>query len=454
MSGAGQAVIAETRGRSVVKPAFDPDPPAPAGPGQRRWRAQIDQIAAFVEDPGPVPGLAGRDAFDPDRLAGPVMADLALRAIEHHVELVLAELQFDIGEFVAPVAAIGLIGPQHAVAVQFGIPAGRQSAAQRGGSESRGQVERAVGNEGAAAIGALRGKRAGRGIDIAEGQLGRAQRPQHPTRRIVAIGLEPDRIRRERILPGNPRGIAHAEHLAAGEDFVTGAEPAVPRPLRLGLDIDRGRAPGLIGRLGLGQGGKVEFAGGRLAKSRRATFALDRLEERQLAIGFDHDRHVAEVRAEPHPHPARQRRQAHAPAFGGVVDRVGTDRPTSVHGLYRIRIAIDHQPLILCEDPASCAARLLVEPHRQIERLDQVGKIDADPARGLIAAQRFAQFVLAGMQLEQQRIIVIGGPAFGLGRHRPNGKNRPDEGGKLAQGGGPAGHDVSFSGNSLVRSST
>ena len=335
-AGAGQAVIAQPGRGPFVEPALYSHTPAQPGLGGIAGRTQPNQIAALIDNSAPVPSLARRQAFNPDVLAGPFAADLALRAIEHDFEVVLTKLQLDIREFIAAIAAIGLIGPQRAVAIEFSVPTVWQRSAQRGQPKPRGQVERAIRNERAAAITALCGECAGGGIDITQRNLRRTKRPQHLSCRIVAIKLQSQRIRRDTVASRNPRGIAHSNDFAAGERFVLRSDPAAAAPLALNLDIDRGRAPGLVGRIGLRQAGEVKLTVGRPLKSCRATFALDRFQKRQFAVAFDHHGQIADVRPELHPQPLRQRGQAHAPAFGRIKDRRCADRPVSVHGLYCI----------------------------------------------------------------------------------------------------------------------
>ena len=84
------------------------------------------------------------------------MTNLPLRPVKHDIQIIFSEIQLDIGKFVAAIAAIALIAAQFAVAIKFGIPASRQHSAQGCNPEARWQVQRAIGNEPAAAKGALR----------------------------------------------------------------------------------------------------------------------------------------------------------------------------------------------------------------------------------------------------------------------------------------------------------
>ena len=81
----------------------------------------------------------------------------------------------------------------------------------------------------------------------------------------------------------------------------------------------------------------------------------------------------------------------HQPS-GSIVDLARQQCAFVVHDLYRIFVAIEREGLVLAEQPASCAARLLVEADRQVERQDQVAKVDANPAvrRSGIRAARCA----------------------------------------------------------------
>ena len=126
------------------------------------------------------------------------------------------------------------------------------------------------------------------------------------------------------------------------------------------------------------------------------------------------------------------------------MDRTGGDSVGSVHVLYCIGIAIDRQALVFGEQPASCAARLLVDPQRQIERLDQIDKIDTDTPGRLVAAQRVANLVLAGMEFEQQCVVFAGLPSLSPCRHGPDGKSRGTQCSGLPDPEGPALHDVSL----------
>ena len=56
-----------------------------------------------------------------------------------------------------------------------------------------------------------------------------------------------------------------------------------------------------------------------------------------------------------------------APAFRRVIKLARQQIFTGVHDLYHIGVAVDREGLVLREEPAGCAARLLVEPDRQVE---------------------------------------------------------------------------------------
>ncbi|MFN5244304.1 MAG: hypothetical protein ACK5B7_07700 [Novosphingobium sp.] len=128
------------------------------------------------------------------------------------------------------------------------------------------------------------------------------------------------------------------------------------------------------------------------------------------------------------------------------MDRILGDSTISVHVLYRIGIAIEGEALILREQPPGCAARLLVKSHRQVERLNQICKIDADAGRRLVAAERFTQAILAAPQFEQQRIVLVRAPGLSVSRgaRSHNAERRPKQGGDKAQRWEVAPHDVSF----------
>lgn len=343
------------------------------------------KIAAFVDHPSPIPGLPRGQAGRADHLVAAFAADLPLRAIEHHFEGVFAELQGNIAEFVAPVAPVRVVRAQHPVAIEFGIPARRQGAAQGGRAEPRRQIERAVGDKGPATVAGLRAECRPRGFDIAQRNLSRAQRAQQGSVGIMAEQPHPQRLRRQPVLRGQPGGIAHPQHLAAGQRFVSQFRPMAARGPGLDLPIHRRPAPWPIGHDSPGQLPRIgaELIG---AKSRRATFALQRFEEGQLVRALDHHGEIAQIAAQAHPQPARQRRQAGAPAFRGVDNLAGFQRTAFPHHGGGAGGAVDHQGALLGKHPAAQPAGRLVEPHRQVERLDHIGKVEADLLIGLVAA--------------------------------------------------------------------
>ena len=146
----------------------------------------------------------------------------------------------------------------------------------------------------------------------------------------------------------------------------------------------------------MGQHGEIEAPGRLAMKSRGAIFALDRFKERQFLVALEADREIAKISAEPHSQPGRQCIQIGAPAFGRIENGPLSNPSIDVHGLYCICFTVEGETLILGEKPTGCAARLPVEPYRQVERLDQIGHIQTDAIRRLVAAQRIAQLVVAG----------------------------------------------------------
>ena len=142
LSGQHQALIFDPDAGALTQPMFHAHAPAPAGLRISETAGKIDQVAAFFGNPGPIERLPGRNPRLPDRHAGAFALDLALRAIKHDFEFVIAEQQFDIVEIIAPVAAIRLERAQFPVAIEFRVPSGRQRPAQRGHAEPRRAVDR------------------------------------------------------------------------------------------------------------------------------------------------------------------------------------------------------------------------------------------------------------------------------------------------------------------------
>jgi hypothetical protein len=331
--------------------------------------------------------------------------------------------QIDI-EGIAAVAAVVLETQQLAVAIDLGVPPCGQGPAQRGRREARRPRHRPVGDEQPAPNRALAGERARERGHVACSDLGCLERAEEVPFGIVPEcaqaqrGWAAERVRCRAALK------ARAPEFAGGVQLVSGLSDHPKSRLAAESQLDHGvgrrRAPGAIGQLRLRQQTEVE----RLvrAKSRGATFALDRLEERQRLVAGEQKRRIRQVWLEAYPEPARQAGSLDAPAFGSIVHLVRTHRSTFVHGLYRILLAIEDERLVLREQPPGCAARLLVEPHRQVERLDEVGEIHANAARGLIAAQGVADAVVAAAQGEQQRVVVVGLPLGG--RCRAHGGRR------------------------------
>ena len=205
----------------------------------------------LLDRAGPVPGLAGWQVLDPDWHGRTFVADLALRAMQHQIEFIIAEIELDIGEFIASIAAVGLIGAQFTVAVQLDIPARWQDPADRRQSEARWQVQRTIGHKSAAPIRALRRQRGRRGIDIAQREAGRFERSKQGSVRVVAIKPQPQRIGQRAVAARNPGVIAQPDNFAAGQRLVLDLPAAALAPLRLHLHIDRWGAPGPIRRVGM-----------------------------------------------------------------------------------------------------------------------------------------------------------------------------------------------------------
>lgn len=250
---------------------------------------------------------------------------------------------------------------------------------------------------------------------------------------------------------------AGAGQLPGRVEFVPGfADDTVGRvaaQAELNHRVHRGSPPGAIGQIGVRQQAEVERLG--RAKSRRATPALERRDEGQRRVAFEQQGRVRQVGLKGNPEPARQARPLDAPAFRRVVDLAGPERGVSVHGLYRILLAVKDKRLVLRKQPAGCAARLLVEPDRQIEGLDEIREVDADAAGCLVPAQGIADAVAAAAQGQQQRVVVVGLPICrggGVRRRRKGGagQRQRDEGGKQ----GAPHHDVATAGKSCLAGPT
>ncbi|MGN6498615.1 MAG: hypothetical protein ACTHKM_00530, partial [Tsuneonella sp.] len=78
--------------------------------------------------------------------------------------------------------------------------------------------------------------------------------------------------------------------------------------------------------------------------------------------------------------------------------------------------------LVLRKQPAGCAARLLVETDRKVERLNDVGKIDAHAGVRLLAPDILREDVLAERHLQQQGVVFTWRPRASRGR--PGGERR------------------------------
>ena len=139
--------------------------------------------------------------------------------------------------------------------------------------------------------------------------------------------------------------------------------------------------------------------------------------DRQFGGRFDDQQRIALIGHQAEPQPVAEPGRRDTPAFRRVVNIIRAQLASSVHDLYCIGFAVDRQRMAFFERPAGCAAQLLVEPHRYIERDDHIGKIDTGAAGNLVTAHAVAQPVLPQSDVEQQCIISIGRPPR-LGVHR------------------------------------
>ena len=259
-----------------------------------------------MHDPGPVFELAGGHGAEAHRNALALVPDLTLRSIENDLEVVVAVDERNL-ELVAPVDAVALVGEQLAVAIELGIPAEREHAAQDRGTEARRTVERRVADEQAAPHACPAGDVARRHLDIAGDDLSRAQRPEH-----AALGVHPEgphaQALRNALPVGRETQVETGEgDLAAGEHLVACLEPAAARALpvvALGDHVDRGCAPQRIGLVGARVDAQVALALG--TKSRRATFALDGLDEGKRLVAFEREHRVGQVGSERNAEPPAQ----------------------------------------------------------------------------------------------------------------------------------------------------
>ncbi len=117
-----------------------------------------------------------------------------MRAIEHNFEVILTPQQLDIVKAVAPVTAIGLIGTQFAIAIEFCIPATGQNSAQRSHAETARPIEWPVRDERTAAISRLCRQRTAQGIDVTQRDLRCFQRAKQSSRSIIAKQFESERV--------------------------------------------------------------------------------------------------------------------------------------------------------------------------------------------------------------------------------------------------------------------
>ena len=320
-----QALILEPCSGALVDPALHPHAPAPASLRIGNIRAKAEQIAPLLDDPRPVPGLASGERVGPHRRTAALALDLTLRAIEHDFKVVLAKQQLDIGKFVAAIAAIPLECAQHAVAVQFRIPASWHGPAQRGDAKASGAIQRAVRNKYPAPEGTVGSQPAAQRFNIAQRQLRRRERPQHPAILVDPVRFQPQRFRPRAGRAGEPRGIGHPQRFTAGQGFKPQLRRISALPFSVKLHVYRRRAPDPVRCLAARQLGEVQIGIDRPAQSRGATSALDRLQERQVLVRTELDGLVGQVCFQRHPSPGREPRQIDTPALGRIDDRAGGD---------------------------------------------------------------------------------------------------------------------------------
>ena len=132
-------------------------------------------------------GVVAQDAVLERPFGGLVFADveadqllppLALGAVEHQAELVPAEIEGDVQEFVAPVGPGGLEGDQRLVAVELHLPSREQVPLEGMAVEGIGLLERMVGQlQARAGIGGAHQVQA-RVQHLPEGEFGGPQRAQ------------------------------------------------------------------------------------------------------------------------------------------------------------------------------------------------------------------------------------------------------------------------------------
>ena len=95
----------------------------------------FDEVASGVDHAGPVMRFTGRHRGRPDvdRLDPPL--DLTLRAVGDDLEAIVAETERYVVEAILAIGRFARKGDEFAVAIQFGVPSGRELAAELGAVE-------------------------------------------------------------------------------------------------------------------------------------------------------------------------------------------------------------------------------------------------------------------------------------------------------------------------------
>ena len=154
--------------------------------------------------------------------------------------------------------------------------------------------------------------------------------------------------------------------------------------------------------------GQVEILPGTYLRS--LFLARQRPFKRELGLGLDDQQRIGQVGREIDVEPGRQAFHVDAPAFRHIIYLPGQKRCSAAPVFYHVIVTVDGQRLAFREDPASCAARLFVQSKRNIHGDDDIGEIHAYTGIGLIASDAIPDPIIARPEVEQQRIIIAGGP--------------------------------------------
>ena len=251
---------------------------------------EIDQIAAGLVDPGPIPGLARRRILLPDIDHFASRSDLPLGAVHHDIDAIFAVQQLHVVEMIALVAAGLGKSKQLAVAIQLRFPPDRQFAFESRAVEAGGGEQGLVGDRHAAAVGTAAEQAAVMPRYVAEFEMGRIERAEQPAVGVRAIGAEADRLGLALVVGGRLRAVGQLRHFAGGVDRGAAVDLG---PVRRAIgdpaadyEVERRRAPHAVGQADLRQ--RLQVERGILLELGRAAATLGGQLDRQFRLGFKH----------------------------------------------------------------------------------------------------------------------------------------------------------------------